>query len=104
VLGEIRTMPQLRADVFGDLLTGVSASGPVAVQVGVLIPMLTLLGQSEMPASLEGYGPTDGETARTMAAGANSIYRILTDPVTGAILDIDLPTKYIPEVFGGCGN
>lgn len=117
VPGETRTMPQLRADVFGDLITGAGAGGPVAVRVGVLIPMLTLLGQSEMPASLEGYGPIDADTARRMAGEATSIYRILTDPVTGAILDIDKPTKYIPEglrrmrqlidqtcTFPGCGK
>lgn len=75
MLGEIRTMPQLRADVFGDLLTGVSASGPVAVLVGVLIPVLTLLGHAEIPASVAGQGPIDAESARTLAAGANSINR-----------------------------
>ncbi len=115
VPGESRTMPQLRADVLGDMITG--SGGAVAVRVGVLIPMLTLLGKSEMPASLEGYGPIDAETARRLAGDANSIYRILTDPVSGTILDIDQPTKYIPEglrrmrqlidqtcTFPGCGK
>ncbi|MEC5169451.1 hypothetical protein RCH11_001924 [Glaciihabitans sp. GrIS 2.15] len=114
--GETRTMPQLRADVLGDMLTG-SSVGSVAVRVGVLVPMLTLLGRSEMPASLEGYGPIDAETARRLAGDATSIYRILTDPVTGAILDIDQPTKHIPAglrrmkqlidqtcTFPGCGK
>jgi hypothetical protein len=70
-----------------------------------------------MPASLEGYGPIDAETARRLAGDATSIYRILTDPVTGAILDIDQPTKHIPGglrrmrqlidqtcTFPGCGK
>jgi len=121
VPGETRTLPQLRADVLGDMITGSSSkgngSGTVAVRVGVLIPMLTLLGHSEMPASLEGYGPIDAETARTLAGDATSIYRILTDPVTGAILDIDQPTRHIPTglrrmrqlidqtcTFPGCGK
>lgn len=117
VPGETRTMPQLRADVLGNMITGAGNCGSVRVRVGVLIPMLTLLGQSEMPASLEGYGPIDAETARRLAGDATSIYRILTDPVTGAILDIDQPTKYIPEglrrmrqlidqtcTFPGCGK
>ncbi|TXN32410.1 HNH endonuclease signature motif containing protein [Lacisediminihabitans profunda] len=116
VHGETRTMPQLRADVFGDMITG-AGGGSVAMRVGVLIPMLTLLGQTESPASLEGYGPIDAETARRLAGDATSIYRILTDPVTGAILDIDQPTKHIPEglrrmrqlidqtcTFPGCGK
>ena len=115
--GETRTMPQLRADVLGGMITGSGSTGSVAVRVGVLVPMLTLLGKSEMPASLEGYGPIDAETARTLADDATSIYRILTDPVTGAILDIDQPTKHIPTglrrmrqlidqtcTFPGCGK
>ena len=117
VPGETRTMAQLRADVLGEMITGGGGSGSVAVRVGVLIPMLTLLGQSEMPASLEGYGPIDAETARRLAGDATSIYRILTDPVSGAILDIDQPTKNIPNglrrmrqlidqtcTFPGCGK
>ncbi len=115
--GETRTMPQLRADVLGGMITGSGSTGSVAVRVGVLIPMLTLLGKSEMPASLEGYGPIDAETARELAGDATSIYRILTDPVSGAILDIDQPTKHIPNglrrmrqlidqtcTFPGCGK
>ncbi len=114
---ETRTMPQLRADILGEWITGVGSAAPVGVRVGVLIPMLTLLGRSEMPATLEGYGPIDAETARNLAGEAKSIYRILTDPVTGAILDVDQPTKYIPNglrrmrqlidqtcTFPGCGR
>ena len=117
VSDETRTLPQLRADVLGDMITGAGSCGSVAVRVGVLIPMLTLLGHSEMPASLEGYGPIDAETARKLVGDATSIYRILTDPVTGAILDIDQPTKHIPTglrrmrqlidqtcTFPGCGK
>lgn len=114
---ETRTMPQLRADILGEWMTGAGSTEPVGIRVGVLVPMLTLLGLSEQPASLEGYGPIDAETARRLAGNANSIYRILTDPVTGAILDIDQPTKYIPTglrrmrqlidqtcTFPGCGK
>ncbi len=114
---ETRTMPQLRADILGEWMTGAGSTEPVGIRVGVLVPMLTLLGLSEQPASLEGYGPIDAETARRLAGDATSIYRILTDPVTGAILDIDQPTKYIPKglrrmrqlidqtcTFPGCGK
>jgi hypothetical protein len=114
---ETRTMPQLRADILGEWMTGAGSTAPVGVRVGVLVPMLTLLGLSQQPASLEGYGPIDAETARRLAGDATSIYRILTDPVTGAILDIDQPTKYIPKglrrmrqlidqtcTFPGCGK
>lgn len=116
-LGDGRTLQQLRADILGEWITGAGSAGPVGVRVGVLIPMLTLLGLSEAPASLEGYGPIDAETARGLAGDAKSVYRILTDPVSGAILDIDQPTKHIPAglrrmrqlidqtcTFPGCGR
>lgn len=114
---ETRTLQQLRADILAAWLTGADSDSPVGVRVGVLIPMLTLLGLSEQPASLEGYGPIDAGTARKLAGSADSIYRILTDPVSGAILDIDTAAKYIPQglrrmkqlidqtcTFPGCGK
>jgi len=115
--GETRTLPQLRADVLGEWMTGAGTAAAVGVRVGVLIPMMSLLGHSDQPASLDGYGPIDAETARALAGEASSIYRLLTDPVTGAILDIDEPAKYIPAglrrmrqvidqtcTFPGCGK
>ena len=77
---EPRTLTQLRADVFCDLLIdGVTAeSHPthpnlgtgVRARVLVTVPVLTLLGRSAEPAVLEGYGPIDIDTARELAAGA----------------------------------
>ncbi|WP_374947037.1 DUF222 domain-containing protein [Agreia sp.] len=114
---EDRTMAQLRADIFGEWMTGVGSSAPVGVRVGVLVPMLSLFGLSEQPASLEGYGPIDAETARQLVDEASSFFRVLTDPVSGAILDIDQPTRHIPQglrrmrqlidetcTFPGCGR
>jgi hypothetical protein len=88
--GETRTLDQLRADVVADMLTGRSdsATEPRAT-VGVLIPMMTLLGRSDDPATLDGYGPIDADTARKLTAHAPSFYRILTDPVSSTILDVD---------------
>lgn len=116
--GERRTLDQLRADVGADLLTGWNdpATAP-RVTVGVLVPMMTLLGRSDEPAILDGYGPIDGETARRLAAHAPSFHRILTHPVSSAILDVDR-TTYRPPAdlvrwlrlrdgtcrFTGCGR
>jgi hypothetical protein len=88
--GETRTLDQLRADVIADLLTGrLDPATAPRVEVGVLIPMMTLLGLSEEPATLDGYGPIDADTARRLTAHAPSFHRILTHPVTGTILDVD---------------
>ncbi len=114
---ESRTIGQLRADVTTDLLAGVlGAKGSVGVTVGVLVPVLTLLGGDE-PGILEGHGPIDPDAARRLAAHAPSFIRILTHPVTGTIIDIDR-TRYTPPAdlkrmvqlrdqvctFAGCGR
>lgn len=114
---ETRTMAQLRADVTTDLLAGVlGATGSVGVTVGVTVPVLTLLGGDEH-GILEGYGPIDAATARRLAGHAPSFHRILTHPVTSAILDLDRTTYKVPAdlkrlvqirdvvcTFAGCGR
>ena len=57
--------------------------------VAVTVPVLTLLGRSDEPAQLDGYGPIDAETARELAGTATSFTRLLTDPHTGATLGVD---------------
>lgn len=116
---ESRTLDQLRADVAGDLLAGVLGTGPAAgVSVAVTVPVLTLLGASEAPATLEGYGPIDAATARELAGHAPSFTRILTHPISGVVLDIDRTSYRVPAdlkrwlairdgnlcTFVGCGR
>jgi hypothetical protein len=116
---ESRTLDQLRADVAGDLLAGVLGTGTaVGVSVAVTVPVLTLLGASEAPATLEGYGPIDARSARELAGHAPSFTRILTHPITGAVLDIDRTSYRVPAdlkrwlevrdghrcTFAGCGR
>jgi hypothetical protein len=112
-----RTLDQVRADVAGDLLMG-SASGVSArVSVSVTVPVMTLLGHSDEPGILHGVGPVDAETARRLAAEAPSFERILTHPVTGAVLELDRTLYRVPADlkralahrdrscrFAGCGR
>jgi len=66
---------------------------PVAVQVTV--PITTLLGLDDtQPGELAGYGPIPAEVARRLAAHG-TWRRLLTDPVTGALLDYGR-TRYQP--------
>jgi hypothetical protein len=58
-------------------------------QVLVTVPVFSLLGLSEEPATLDGYGPIPPSMARRLVAdGATSFLRVLTDPRDGAPLEI----------------
>jgi hypothetical protein len=116
---EQRTLTQLRADVFaaalltatdltsGDLYsTDLRSSGDPArngsseehdpgqvpsprAQVLVTVPVFSLLGATEEPAMLDGYGPIPASMARDLVAnGAESFHRVLIDPRDGAPLEI----------------
>ncbi|MDP9996794.1 HNH endonuclease signature motif containing protein [Pseudarthrobacter sulfonivorans] len=106
---ESRTLTQLRADAFatallshGNQLSGGNqlsngdheGSGPGQVpppraQVLVTVPVFSLLGVTEEPAMLDGYGPIPASMARDLVAnGADSFYRVLIDPRDGAPLEI----------------
>lgn len=106
-----RTEAQLRADVLADLLlAGEVSDDPsfprdVRGQVCVTVPVLTLLGpRPGGPAEgvpddapvLAGHGPISAEAARELAAGASSWQRVLTHPLTGAVLDHDRTSYAVP--------
>ncbi len=91
-----RTLDQLRADLFCDLLlTGQPSGDPhggigaIRAEVSILIPALTLLGQGEEPATILGKGPIDLQDALHLAAEAPSLVRVITDPVTELVLATD---------------
>ena len=113
---EPRTLAQLRADITATwllthgtpgtgCLAGGTAGGGMAgcgtclaggggvpvprAQVLVTVPVLSLLGATDEPALLDGYGPIPPSMARRLVAGgAGSFYRVLTDPRDGAPLEI----------------
>ncbi|HEV8527348.1 MAG TPA: HNH endonuclease, partial [Actinomycetes bacterium] len=64
------------------------------VEIGVLVPYPTLIGLSELPGELDGFGPIPASVARRLAAGG-TWRRILTDPATGRVLDYG-STRYRP--------
>ena len=94
---DTRTLAQLRADIATDLLLTagpqdcVAGSGLAAIRatVQVTIPVLTMTGASNEPCLLAGYGPIDTDTARALAAGNPAWERVMTCPVTGAVLAVD---------------
>ncbi|MCU1408133.1 MAG: hypothetical protein JWM23_213, partial [Microbacteriaceae bacterium] len=62
----------------------------------VTVPMLTLLGMSEEPGTLDGYGPIDPDTARDLASRCPTAIRILTHPETGAVLSVGRNRYTVP--------
>lgn len=69
----------------------------IAPTVFVTVPALTLLGRSDEPAVLEGYGPIDVDTARELAGRAPSFIRLLTHPETGVVLSMGRKRYRVPE-------
>jgi Domain of unknown function (DUF222) len=72
--GDERTLDQLRADVFCDLLAGTLASDAHPVHrpgiVELIVPLATLTSQSQEPGVLAGYGPVIADIARQVAEQA----------------------------------
>ncbi|UFS60193.1 HNH endonuclease [Subtercola endophyticus] len=113
--GDPRTLTQLRADALTDLMLNGETSIPGATRgirphVRLTVPVLTLLGAVPTqigpqrtapadldpthcdptyldPAQLEGFGPIDRLTALELARDAPSLVRVLTDPITGCVLN-----------------
>jgi hypothetical protein len=124
---ETRTLTQLKADVFSDILLDVAGctpgeqpaapdsttvghsttagrgDGPAAryrsirPRVLVTVPAMTLLHRSTQPGTLEGYGPIDPQTARELTANAASLTRLLTHPETGIVLSMGRKKYRIPD-------
>ncbi|MDQ0756046.1 HNH endonuclease signature motif containing protein [Arthrobacter sp. B3I4] len=100
---------------------GAGLSGDVRLpraQVLVTVPVLSLLGVTEEPAMLDGYGPIPPSMARRLVAdGTDAMYRVLVDPRDGAPLEIGRksyrPSKALRQwlrlrdakcSFPGCNN
>ncbi|WP_198025380.1 HNH endonuclease signature motif containing protein [Brachybacterium phenoliresistens] len=64
-------------------------------RLNVTVPVMTLLGRSEAPGTLEGTSPLPADLARALAGGEGTWYRVLTDPCTGAFLPL-AATTYRP--------
>lgn len=85
--GESRSMDQIRADIFLDLLMGKTHSAETSSRgvVDLHVDLDTLAGLTEHPGELAGYGPVVADIARQVATEqehAEWRYTI-TDPATG---------------------
>lgn len=103
---DTRTLAQIGADLCADLLLTATPTvdptadasspgglGAIRGHVQITVPVLTLLGRSDVGASIDGLTPIDPTTARQLAAHAPGWDRVLCDPVTGTVLEVD---RYTP--------
>lgn len=65
------------------------------MRLHVVVPAMTLLGESDAPGTIDGTIPLPAPLARHLAAGESTWYRILTDPSDGAFLPLPA-TRYSP--------
>ncbi len=96
-----RSIDQVRADVFADLLlagtpalddtrdTTAGPLGAIRARVQVLIPAATLTGEDDGPCDLTGRSPIDPATARTLAGDTGMWERLFHDPTTGVTVSTD---------------
>jgi hypothetical protein len=98
-----RTLGQITADAISDLLLdGVTPSGTgggIRGSVMITVPVLTVIGTSDAPGFLEGYGPIPADAAREIAGGAPSWTRLLTHPETGAVLSVGQDQYTVPAAM-----
>jgi hypothetical protein len=93
---DARSADERRADAFVDLL--LESGAAVQVEVQVTVPADTLLGTSEQPGELAGYGTIPAALARRIAEDPRATWhRLLTDPADGSLLDYGR-TTYRPPV------
>jgi hypothetical protein len=99
-----RTADQRRADALVDL--GVAAlhdpllprAQGMRPSVQVTVALSTLLGEDEQPGELAGHGPIPASLARRLAADETGTWRrLVTDPVTGHLLDYGDKTYRPPK-------
>lgn len=99
-----RTLDQVRADIFGDLLIDGACDGHpqatrgIRAMVVVTVPALSLLDDARAatdPAVAAGVGPIPISRARELAGDAGGWMRVLTHPETGVVLSVGR-TRYDP--------
>ena len=96
---DTRTVEQRMADAFGDVfddaLTSMNGGKKAKAITSLVLDFATFAGLAEHPGYLDGYGWIPAELARLIAADSE-FRRLLTDPLTGHLLDAT-PRTYRPS-------
>ncbi len=105
----VRSIDQIRADLFTDMLlasdpnqaatSGLTGITGIQARVQVIVPKEQVSNDGDSsdanvtshvpPATLAGYGPIDTDTARHLAGNATHWENVTVDPDTGTVLSVD---------------
>ncbi len=85
--GSAAGVDELRTKALHDLVLG-SSRERVVTEFRVTIPASALAGATRQPVEIHGYGPTTIQTLHELADRNTFWRRIVTDPMTGAVLDV----------------
>ncbi len=90
--GDPRTMDQLRADLYVELLSGPrrQGAGEATGFVELRVDIATLVGLDDLPGDLGGYGPVIADLARQLALASPHLQwrYVVTDPDTGRLRQV----------------
>jgi len=92
--GDDRSVGQRRITAMAILILGDASQRP-AIDGALTLDLTTYLGLNNSPADLPGYGPITADTARKLLAGNATLRRLITDPITGTLIDLGR-TRYQP--------
>lgn len=90
--GDPRSRGQIMADTLVERVTGQLSAPAVPVMVDLVVSDAALLGGTDVPAWLHGYGPLPAEAARRLAAhpeARTEIRRLYARPETGELVAME---------------
>jgi hypothetical protein len=101
-----RSRGQVMADTLLERVTGRAAAIPTPIAVNLVLTDEALLGGTDAPADLCGYGPIPAAVARNLVAGAAAdrrsratLRRLYAHPATGALVTMESRARTFPRAL-----
>jgi Domain of unknown function (DUF222) len=99
-----RSRGQVMADVLVERVTGRSTAVATPIAVNLVLSDETLMGHSDAPADVSGYGPIPAAVARELISGAvgdqrsrATLRRLYARPVSGALVAMESRARLFPR-------
>jgi hypothetical protein len=99
-----RSRGQIMADALVERVTGRSAAAATPIAVNLVLSDETLLGRSDAPADISGYGPVPAAVARELISRAvgnersrATLRRLYAHPTSGALVAMESRARLFPR-------